>query len=178
MSLTARELAMGGLFGALALALSALFHLVALAGPIFLPMYLPVVALAFVGSARVAALVGFLVPLVSGALTGMPPFAPPIAPLMSGELLVLAGVAGAVYHRFRIPAIVAILIGNLLSRAFLAMEVVVFGSLLRFHPPITPFILGSFVTGLPGLILQLVAIPALLRAVQPDMRKGIPHEDS
>jgi len=165
MKLTARELAMGGLFGALALVLPALFHIVALAGPVFLPMYLPVAALAFLGTTRVAAIVGALVPLISAALTGMPPISPPIALFMSGELLALSLVCGLSYHRLRLPVVVCILLGSAASRCVLAVEVAAVGPLFGFRPALWKYVVGGIITGWPGLLLQLVVIPAVVRAV-------------
>ena len=66
-----RELAYCGLFGAAALLLPVLFHLIHL-GHMFMPMYLPLVALAFFVRPGMAALTAVLVPLISGVATGMP----------------------------------------------------------------------------------------------------------
>lgn len=156
---------MGGLFGALALALPALFHLVALAGPVFLPMYLPVAALAFLGTTRVAVIVGALAPLISSALTGMPPLSPPVALFMSGELLALSLVSGLCYHRLRLPAAVCLVLGSAASRCVLAAEVAAVGPLFGFTPPLWKYVVGGIVTGWPGLLIQLIVIPAVVRAV-------------
>jgi len=84
-----RDLAYCGLFGAAALLLPVLFHLVHL-GHIFMPMYLPLVTLAFFVRPGMSALTALVVPLLSGAVTGMPPFYPPVAPVMSVELALMA----------------------------------------------------------------------------------------
>ncbi|MGQ9525211.1 MAG: ECF transporter S component [Armatimonadota bacterium] len=178
MKLTARELAMGGLFGALALALPALFHLVALAGPVFLPMYLPVAALAFLGTTRVAAIVGALVPLVSAGLTGMPPLSPPIALFMSGELLALSVTSGLSYHRLKLPVVVCLLVGSAASRCVLALEVAAIGPLFGFRPALWKYVVGGIVTGWPGLVLQLLVIPAFVRAVGRRPQEKEKHADS
>lgn len=87
--LSPRELAYSGLFGAAALLLPVLFHLVHL-GHVFMPMYLPLCALPFFVRPLPAAVTAALVPLLSGAATGMPPFYPPVAVFMSIELGVMA----------------------------------------------------------------------------------------
>ena len=69
----ARELAYCGLFGAAAMLLPVVFHLLKL-GSMFMPMYLPLIALAFFVGPLPAALTSFMTPLLSGVLTGMPPF--------------------------------------------------------------------------------------------------------
>ena len=96
---TARELAYCGVFGAAALLLPVVFHVVQL-GRMFLPMYLPLVALAFFVRPMPAATTGIAAPILSGALTGMPPFYPPIAVLMSIELGLTALVLSALHLRF------------------------------------------------------------------------------
>ena len=92
---TSRELAYCGLFGAAALLLPVIFHLVRL-GSIFMPMYLPLVALAFFVGPAAASMTAFVTPLISSALTGMPPFYPPVAVTMSLELAAMAAVISLV----------------------------------------------------------------------------------
>ena len=60
-----RELATCGLFGAAGLLLPVLFHALHL-GHVFMPMYLPLVALGYFVSPAPAALTAFVVPLLSG----------------------------------------------------------------------------------------------------------------
>ncbi|MFO7652386.1 MAG: ECF transporter S component, partial [Candidatus Krumholzibacteriia bacterium] len=62
--LSARELAFCGLFGAAALLLPVLFHVVHL-GRLFMPMYLPLVALAFFVRPLPAAVTALMTPLLS-----------------------------------------------------------------------------------------------------------------
>jgi hypothetical protein len=88
----ARDMVLGGLFGALGIVVPMLFHAVGL-GKVFLPMYLPILALGLMVSWEVALIVGCATPLLSAVLTGMPPLAPPIAALMATELACLAAVA-------------------------------------------------------------------------------------
>jgi len=109
--------------------------------------------------------VGVLVPLISAALTGMPPISPPIALFMSGELLALSLVCGLSYHRLRLPVVVCILLGSAASRCVLAVEVAAVGPLFGFRPALWKYVVGGIITGWPGLLLQLVVIPAVVRAV-------------
>ena len=93
--LSPRELAYGGLFGASALLLPVVFHFVHL-GNIFMPMYLPLVARPFSSARFRAASTALVVPMLSGAATGMPPFYPPVAVIMAVELAVMAAVIAAI----------------------------------------------------------------------------------
>jgi len=67
------ELACCGVMGAAGLLLPVIFHIVHL-GHVFMPMYLPLVTCAFFTRPLPAMLTAIVVPILSGALTGMPPF--------------------------------------------------------------------------------------------------------
>ncbi|MCX6866756.1 MAG: hypothetical protein NTV46_11170 [Verrucomicrobia bacterium] len=156
-----RELAYCGLFGAAALLLPLLFHLIHL-GHMFMPMYLPLVALAFFVRPGMASLTAVTVPLLSGAATGMPPFYPPIAPIMSAELAAMALMIGICRLIFpRAPAWVILIPALVCGRVINAGLMYLVASCMKL--PAT-FVAGiSFLSGWPGMILMLVTIPAMVR---------------
>ncbi len=158
---TSRDLALGGSFGAAGLLLPVLFHLVHL-GHFFMPMYLPLVALGFFASPAVAFAAGLLVPILSALLTGMPPFYPPVAVMMSVEIALMAG-AIAVLRRWR-PGSSTYL---LLLPVLLAGRLINFGLawLLAWMIDLPAgFVAGiSFFAGWPGLLLMIAVIPPLAR---------------
>ncbi len=156
-----RELAYCGLFGAAALLLPVLFHLIHV-GHIFMPMYLPLVALAFFVRPGMSALTALIVPLLSGAVTGMPPFYPPVAPVMAVELTVMSAVIGVTRRFFPRVHILMILIPVLaLGRGINAGLMYLVAGYLGLPPA---FVAGiSFLSGWPGIVLMLVVIPALVR---------------
>ncbi|MBN1423993.1 ECF transporter S component [Candidatus Fermentibacteria bacterium] len=166
---SAREVAIGGLFLALALALPPLFHLMGL-GSVFLPMLLPVLSLGFLSAWRIAATVGFLAPLISGLITGMPPFVPPSAFMMMVELSLLGLVPSLLYRRLRWNFWVVLTLTLVLNRG------VVF--LLRFivaeffSIPGIAYSLFIVTAGLPGIVLMLVATPLIVRTIE--RRMGSP----
>ena len=156
-----REFAYCGLFGAAALLLPVLFHLIHL-GHIFMPMYLPLVTLAFFVRPGPAALTAFVVPLLSGAATGMPPFYPPVAPVMALELALMAGIIGTV--RLILPRINTLIllipvlaIGRIAGAALLYLIAGVIGLPATFVASI------ALLSGWPGLLIMIVAIPAIVR---------------
>ena len=156
-SLAPRELAFGGLFGAAALALPALFHLVQL-GHIFMPMYIPLMALPFFVRWGVAGTTALLVPMLSALITGMPPLMPPIAPVMSVELALMAGVLAAL--RVRWPGVTpfALLVPVLTAGRFLNAGLMYLVSGALDLP--AAFVAGiSFFAGWPGVLLMIVVIP-------------------
>ena len=160
----ARDYAYGGLFGAAALLLPAIFHLLHL-GSVFMPMYLPLVALAFVVRPATAACTALLVPLLLAALTGMPPFYPPVAIVMSLELAVMAGLIAAATARW--PAtnpwtilVPALLLGRVLNLGLTYATASTLGL------PARVVTLASLLAGWPGLILILATVPPVVKAVR------------
>jgi hypothetical protein len=172
-----RDLAYCGLFGAAALLLPVLFHLLHL-GRIFMPMYLPLVALAFFVRPGAAALTALLVPLLSGAATNMPPFMPPVAFAMAVELSLMAGLIGTLRAAFpRLPAwaalMLALALGRIVNAGFLYASARMLGLPAAFVAGI------SLLSGWPGLVLMMAVIPALVRiAEHSGMRSETPNNES
>jgi hypothetical protein len=159
-----RELAYAGAFGAAGLLLPTIFHLLQL-GHAFMPMYIPLMALAFLVSGRVSATTGFVVPLLSAAVTGMPPIYPPIALIMAIEIGAMAALIGAVRSRGSRPTL-PLLLGALVGGRILNFGLSYLAALAMGLPP--AFMAGlSFIAGWPGVLLMLVVIPPLVRLIGP-----------
>lgn len=165
-----RDLAYCGLFGAAALLLPTLFHMLQL-GRAFMPMYLPLVALAFFVRPRASALTALLVPLLSGAVTGMPPFSPPIAPIMALELALTAAVIGVLRARApHWPVWAMLALALALGRVVNAGLLYAAAWLLALP---AGFVAGiSLLTGWPGLALMMAVIPGLVRIARNHQHKG------
>ena len=165
-----RELAYCGLFGAAALLLPVLFHVLHV-GHVFMPMYLPLVALAFFARPGAAALTALLVPLLSGAVTGMPPFVPPVAPVMAAELALMAALIGTLRAAFpRLPVWVVLAIslvaGSVVNAGLL------YGAARVMNLP-AGFVAGlSLLSGWPGLMLMMAVIPQIVRLKENDGKRN------
>jgi hypothetical protein len=159
-----RELAYCGLFGAAGLLMPLIFHLLHL-GRLFMPMYLPLVALAYFVRPLPAALTALVTPLLSGAVTGMPPFYPPVAPMMAVELALMAALIAAVRRRWPgsnewLVLLPVLLLGRLL---YVAMVYAV----ARVIALPAGFLAGvSLLSGWPGLVLMVLVIPPLARGAR------------
>jgi hypothetical protein len=156
-----RDIAYCAVFGAAAMLLPVIFHIFHL-GSMFMPMYLPLVTLAFFTGPIPAVVTAFLLPLISGATTGMPPFYPPIAIIMSIELSIMcAGIALA--RRFLSKANeLLILVPVLIIGRFIGVALIYFMSLFMKLP--AKFLAGaSFLSGWPGIILMILSIPVIIR---------------
>ena len=137
-------------------------------GSMLLPMHLPVLLCGFLCGGIWGAVVGFVAPLLRSVLVGMPPMFP-TAVSMAFEMAVYGLVSGALYRRLpkRLGGIYASLIGAMLAgrvvwgivRALLTLT----GN-TQFS--FAAFIAGAFTSAIPGIILQLVAIPVVVVALQ------------
>jgi len=156
-----REIAYCAVFGAAAMLLPLIFHVFHL-GSMFMPMYLPLVTLSFFVGPIPATLTALLLPLLSGAITGMPPFYPPIAFIMSIELAIMCGITALV--RMALPKLneLIILIPVILLGRCIGFGLIYLMALFMKLP--AEFIVGaSLLSGWPGIILMIVAIPAIIR---------------
>lgn len=156
-ALDLRALSRAALVTALAIALPPLFHAVKL-GSAFLPMYLPILAGAFFLPPRWAAVAGAAAPLISAGLTGMPPFYPPVAIWMTGELAAAGVVVALVDSRLHAHPLASVAAGLVAARGVQAALVFASASLMELPPRVLT--LATFVASWPGMILALVAVPA------------------
>lgn len=162
----ARDLALGGLFGALGILIPIVFHA---AGPglgsIFLPMYLPILALGLLVSWEVALIVGCATPLLSAALTGMPPLSPPIAIIMLFELVALGTVASLA--RSRGAGIwLALVLAIIASRIVGVLAVATIGHALGYEKTLYAAAILSLGVAWPGILLQLTVVPGAVYAIE------------
>jgi hypothetical protein len=156
-----RNIAYCAVFGAAAMLLPMIFHVFHL-GSVFMPMYLPLVTLAFFVEPPSAALTAFLLPLISAAITGMPPFYPPTAFIMSIELTITCGMIALIRRAKPKIKELVILIPVLLVGRCIGFGLIYLMALFMNLP--AQFVLGASVfSGWPGIILMLVAIPAIIR---------------
>lgn len=159
---------MGSILLVLALVFPLLFHVVHL-GSTFLPMFFPIALAGFLISPGIAALVGLMAPLLSSILTGMPPLYPPIAPLMAVEGLVLAAAIGLARKKFNWGVYPSLIVGIVLQRSVMAIAVFFVAPLFRLPGDI--FTAGMLISGIPGIILQLIAIPPIVIGLEPRMKR-------
>lgn len=150
------------IFVGLALALPQMFHLFGMTGPVFLPMHIPVILAGFTLGSVYGLLAGALSPIISTFLTGMP-VAFPMLPIMVLELSTYGLVSGMLTKYTKIPIILKLIITMLAGRVsyFAAYSVIK----AFFLPTIAVdlSVTQAFVTGLPGIILQLVLITFMIR---------------
>jgi len=167
------SLTCGALFLALGVLLPQVFHL-ALGRPggaTFLPMHLPVLLAGCFLGWRYGLAVGAVTPLLSFAITGMPPI--PLLFLMVAELG-FYGLASGVFNKLlrsrergSLPRIIlAVLLAQLCGRAAYAAMLLLLGTLLGIRGvPGPEAVFTAAAVGWPGILLQLALVPFLVRAL-------------
>ncbi len=137
-------------------------------GNILCLMHIPVLLCGFACGPIYGGIVGFVAPLVRSFLFGMPPF-PVVAVPMAFELTAYGIITGLLYH-FLPKKIVFVYPNLILSMAF-GRIVSVIAKYIMYALDKTEFSLSTvmklnFVTTLPGVVLQLLLIPAVVYALR------------
>lgn len=146
-------------------------------GSMLLPMHLPVFLCALVCGWKYGLPMAFVLPLFRSAVFGMPPMYP-TALAMAFELAVYAFVAGFLYEKSRWQCLKALY--RCLLTAMVAGRVVwgivqvvllgIGGNAFTFQA----FIGGALLNAIPGIILQLILVPAIMVAL--DRTKLVPFK--
>ena len=147
------------------------FHFFGIAGAIFLPMHIPVFIGGVVLVPELAILVGLLTPLLSSLLTGMPVLFP-ITIIMMFELATYGFIVSELTRRFKLH-IISIFISMICGRAVATLLAYIL--VLIFDIKLNPmlYIKGAILTGLPGILIQLLIIPILIRTIKKTSRNRI-----
>ncbi|MGN0976317.1 MAG: ECF transporter S component [Gemmiger sp.] len=162
-----RNLVFAALCTALCVVLPQFAHMIPNAAFALLPMHLPVLLCGLACGPFWGVLCGLAGPVLSSLLTGMPGSA--MLPSMMIELAVYGLVAGAMVR--------ALHTGRPLADLYLALVTamlagrVTYGVLnaLIFKAgaySMTAWLTSAFVTGLPGIVIQLALLPALVTALR------------
>lgn len=152
---------------ALGIVLPMAFHALPGAGNVWLPMHIPVMICGLVAGAVPGAAAGLLAPVLSSLLTGMP--AAPILPSMTCELVVYGLVSGLLSARVRTGRLAADLYVSLVGAMVCGRVVGGVLQALIFSAgsyPLAAWGAGYFVTGLPGIVLQLVVVVPVVVALE------------
>lgn len=153
---------LAALMVALCVVLPVAFHSVPDGGSIFLPMHIPVLICGMICGWPYGFICGLLGPLLSCLLTSMPPLA--YLPAMMVECGVYGLVTGLLLRFVRTGRLYADLYIALVAAMIAGRVVSGVAKALIFSPGITMtyWITASFVTALPGIVIQLVAVPMLV----------------
>lgn len=168
-----KKIILTALMIALCVVLPIAFHSIPNGGSIFLPMHIPVLLCGLVCGWGYGGLCGLVGPLLSSLLTGMPPAA--ILPGMMVECCVYGLVTGLMMRYVRTGKTTLDLYLSLVAAMLLGRVLSGIAKALIFTPgmSLAAWAAASFVTAIPGIIIQLVLIPLLVLALT--KAKLLPH---
>ena len=162
-----KNLVLAAMFMALGLVLPFLTGQIPQVGAMMLPMHLPVLLCGLVCGWQYGGLVGFVLPLLRHTLFGMPPLI--TATAMAFELAAYGMVAGFLYARSRwqcLRALYRCLIAAMIAgRLVWGAACVVLLGLGKLEFSWQAFLSGAVLSAIPGIVLQLLVIPAVMVAM-------------
>lgn len=161
---TTKKLILNAVFIALGVLLPIAFHSFNMGGKIFLPMHIPTLIGGLVLGPISGLLIGIFSPIISSALTGMPPVFP-MLPIMIFELATYGLVAGYLRREKNMGIFPSLLIAMLAGRLIAAVVALVLGQFGFKEGPVAYFI-NAITTGIPGIIIQLIFVPLIARQVE------------
>ncbi len=133
-------------------------------GAALCPMHIPVLLCAFICGPYYAVVIGLLAPYLRFALFGLPPIMPSGIG-MSIELATYGLVAGVLYAwlpKKKVNVYVSLIVAMIAGRVMWGISRVVLLGVFRSEFSWDLFISGAVINAIPGIILQIVAIPILV----------------
>ena len=159
------------MLAAIAVLFPQLFHLTGFpsAGQMLLPMHIPVLLCGLWLGPYYGGAVGAVAPLLSCLLTQMPVLAR--MPFMSAELFTYGVVCGLLFNTLRLSryrfGVYPALIGAMLAgRVVYALSLAFAGGLLGVAGASPLAAVSATVTGVPGIVIQLIFVPILLASLR------------
>lgn len=163
-----KKLTLSALFLALGIILPFLTGQIPQIGSMLLPMHIPVLLCGFVCGGSWGLIIGFTVPLLRSVLFAMPPMMP-TAIAMAFELAAYGFISGIVYDRMKnkkgsiyLSLIAAMVGGRIVWSAVSFLLYTILGNPFTWEI----FAASAFLNALPGIIIQLLFIPAVIYALK------------
>lgn len=163
-----KNLTLSAMFIAIGIVLPFLTGQIPQIGSMLLPMHIPVLLCGLICGWKYGLGVGFILPLLRSLIFGMPPLFP-IAIAMAFELAAYGFIIGFLYGRSKWQCIIALyrslIIAMLAGRAVWGVVMVLLLGFGENSFTWQAFMAGAFVNAVPGIILQLILIPAIMIAL-------------
>lgn len=150
---------------ALGIILPMIFHLSGINGAVFLPMHIPVLISGLILGSGLGFIVGIISPIINHILTGMPPV--PILWIMLVELSIYGLISGYLYKKIKMTLTPSLIFSMIIGRIGAVLTLIGLGMALKLSaPPVNVYVKGITLTALPGIIIQILIIPAIVRAYE------------
>ena len=163
-----KNLALSAMFLALGLVLPFLTGQIPQIGSMLLPMHIPVFLCGLICGWQYGAAVGFITPLLRSFIFGMPPLYP-TAIAMAMELLTYGLVVGLMYSKSRWQCVISLyrslLVAMIAGRAVWGVTEIIILEIGGEAFTWEAFMAGAFLNAIPGIIIQLILIPAIMVAL-------------
>jgi riboflavin transporter FmnP len=161
---TTKKLVTASMLLAIGVIIPSIFHLTGLPGQMLLPMHIPVLIGGFLLPPSLAMLLGVLTPLLNSFITGMPVLFP-IAIILVFELGAYGLITSLLYRKLKVPSLLALIISMIIGRVMAGITIYILS--MFFTLPLDPimFVKGAVITGIPGIIIQLILLPSLVYAI-------------
>lgn len=160
-----RKLVLSAMFLAIGLVLPFFTGQIQQIGSMLLPMHIPVMLCGLICGWQYGAVVGATLPLIRSLLFGMPPIFP-TAVAMAVELCIYGLAIGFLYGLFKKQNIAAVYISlvlaMILGRVAWGGAQTVLLSMQDSAFTFKAFLAGALLNAIPGIILQLLLIPAIM----------------
>lgn len=137
-------------------------------GNMLLPMHLPVILCGFICGWKYGLVVGAVTPVLRSAVFGMPPMYP-TAIAMAFELAAYGFLVGFLFRNARWQCLKSLyrclIISMLGGRVIWGIVMTVILGLGENGFTLTAFLTGAFLNAIPGIIVQLILVPAIMLAL-------------
>ncbi len=163
-----KNIALSAMFIAIGYVLPFLTGQIPQIGNMLLPMHIPVFLCALICGWKYGLAVGLILPLLRSLILGMPPLYP-IAIAMTFEMATYGFVAGFHYEKSRWKCLVSLYRSMLIAMVagrlvWGAAEIVLLG-IRSTAFTWQAFISGALLNAIPGIIIQLILVPAIMLAL-------------
>lgn len=171
-----KKLTLTAMFLSLGIVLPMIFGQVPQIGSMLLPMHIPVFLCAFICGWKYSVPMSFVLPLLRTVLFSRPKMYPD-AIAIAFELAVYALVAGLIFEAFSKKDLKAVYV-SLISAMVLGRVVRIVVQMALLGLKGTPLTFGAVfssvvIVGLPGIILQLIAVPLILFTFKRNIKNWI-----
>ena len=137
-------------------------------GKMLLPMHIPVLLCGLICGGQYGLIVGFVLPIMRSMIWGMP-IMYPTAIGMAFELAAYGGIIGFLYHKASKKSLLSLyccmltaMVGGRIVWGIVTMFLLGVGTgVFTFEA----FLAGAFLNAVPGIVLQLIAIPCVMLAL-------------
>ena len=174
MKQSTKNITLSGMFLAIGLVLPFITGQIPQIGKMLCPMHLPILLCGFFCGWQYAAAIGFICPLLRSVMFGMPVLYPS-AIGMAFELMTYGLIVGILSSKIGTDKIwkiyVSLIVAMLCGRAVWGIAQIVLLGIKGNQFTLSAFLAGGFINAFPGIILQLVLIPVLVRLFKTQLKK-------